>query len=228
MIDTNFLDQLDRFSLIVYKRVTSSYAGEKRSIAEGRGLVFKDHRMYARGDDVKLIDWKVYARTDDLYVKRYEEERSLSVHILIDCSASMNFGRKMKKFDYASMIGVGFAYLAMKDNEKFQFSTFSDSLETFRPKRGMSQLAGMVYHLNEIKTQGNSKFYEAVAKYMKYIHSRSLIVIISDFLINLDEIKTAIYRLGDHEIKIVQVLDPIEKEFEAEDGIPAEARQAHK
>src|SRR3989344_7468714 len=115
MIDTNFLNQLDRFSLIVYKRVTSSYAGEKRSIAEGRGLVFKDHRMYARGDDVKLIDWKVYARTDDLYVKRYEEERSLSVHILIDCSASMNFGRKMKKFDYASMIGVGFAYLAMKD-----------------------------------------------------------------------------------------------------------------
>lgn len=216
MIDTTFLDQLDRFSLIIYKRVTSSYAGEKKSIAQGRGLIFKDHRMYSRGDDIRQIDWKVYARTDDLYVKRYEEERNLSVHILIDSSASMNFGRKIKKFDYASMIGVGFAYLAMKDNEKFQFSTFSDEISIFRPRRGMSQIASMVYHLNDIKTQGNSKLYEALAKYTKYIHSKSLIVIISDFLINLDEIKMAIHRLGDHEIKIVQVLDPIEKDLSLE------------
>ncbi|PIN86162.1 DUF58 domain-containing protein [Candidatus Woesearchaeota archaeon CG10_big_fil_rev_8_21_14_0_10_44_13] len=216
MIDTTFLDQLKRFSLIINKRVTSSYSGEKKSVAEGRGLIFKDHRMYARGDDIRLIDWKVFARTDDLYVKRYEEERNLSVHILIDGSASMNYGKGLKKFDYASMIGVGFAYLALRDNEKFQFCTFSDSLELFKPKRGMNQLAGMVMHLNNTKKEGNSKIYEAVAKYKKVIGSRSLIILISDFLINIDEIKAALYRLGDHEIKVIQVLDPVESDLTLE------------
>lgn len=216
MIDTSFLDQLGRFSLIVHKRVTSNYAGEKRSIAEGRGLVFKDHRMYARGDDIRQIDWKVYARTDDLYVKRYEEERNLSVHILIDSSASMGFGRRLKKFDYASMIGVGFAYLAMKDNSKFQFSTFSDQLESFRSRKGMNQLASMVFHLNNVKKEGHSNFYEAIAKYKKMIRSRSLIVILSDLLININEIKHALYMLGDHDIKVIQILDPVEMDFALE------------
>ena len=120
-IDTGFLSQLDRFSLVVHKRVTSNYTGPKRSIAFGRGLVFKEHRIYAPGDDIRSIDWKVFARTDHLYVKTYEEERNLTVHTIVDCSASMNFGKTITKFDYASMLGVGFAYLAMKENEKFQF-----------------------------------------------------------------------------------------------------------
>lgn len=222
MIDTSFLDQLKRFSLIVNKRVTSNYVGEKRSVAEGRGLIFKDHRIYAKGDDIRLIDWRVYARTDDLYVKRFEEERNLSVHILIDSSASMSFGRRIKKFDYASMLGVGFAYLALKDNEKFQFSTFSDQLESFRPKKGMNQLASMVMHLNEVKSQGYSRIYEAVAKYKKYISSRSLIVIISDFLIISEDIKKALYMLGDHDIKVIQVLDPVEKDLSMEGDLKLE------
>ena len=117
MIKTDFLHELDRFSLVVHKRVTSNYAGPRRSIAFGRGVVFKDHRIYAPGDDYRAIDWKVFARTDDLYIKTYEEERNLVVHIIVDFSSSMNFGKPITKFDYASMIGVGFAYLAMKDND---------------------------------------------------------------------------------------------------------------
>jgi len=213
MITTEFLDQLDKFQLIVNKRVTSNYSGEKRSVAAGRGLVFKDHRMYAPGDDIRAIDWRVYARTDDLYVRRYEEERNLSVHIILDASASMGFGKHLKKFDYASMLGVGFGYLAMKSNEKFQFSTFSEDLVLFRPKRGMNQLASMVHYLNNVKIGGNSKFAESIFKYKKMISSRSLIVIISDFLFNLDDIKKSLYFLGDHEIKVIQVIDPIEKDF---------------
>ena len=126
MLDTSFLDQLTRFNLVVNKRVTSNLAGPRKSISAGRGLTFKDYRIYAPGDDIRLIDWKVYARTDDLYIKAYEEERNLTVHIIIDGSASMGFGKPASKFDYASMIGVGFAYLEMRDNEKFQFSTFAD------------------------------------------------------------------------------------------------------
>ena len=125
MINTDFLNQLDRFHLVVKKRVTSNFVGPRKSVAAGRGLTFKDHRMYAPGDDIRLIDWKVFARTDDLYIKTFEEERNLTAHIIMDASASMGFGKPVSKFDYAAMLGVGLAYLAMRENERFQFSTFN-------------------------------------------------------------------------------------------------------
>ena len=109
MINTQFLDELKRFNLVINKRVTSNLAGPRKSIAAGRGLTFKDYRIYAPGDDIRLIDWKVYARTDNLYMKVHEEERNLVVHVILDKSASMDFGRPVSKFDYASMIGVGMA-----------------------------------------------------------------------------------------------------------------------
>ena len=212
-IETGFLGQLDRFNLIIHKRVTSKYIGPRKSASTGRGLIFKEHRIYAPGDDIRSIDWRVFARTDHLYVKTYEEERNLAVHILVDYSASMNFGKPLTKFDYSAMLGVGFAYLAMKENEKFQFSTFSDELSVFQPKRGMGQLIAMVDHLNSIKTKGPSKLREAISQYKKMIGGRSMLILISDFLIPIDEINEALYILGDHEIKIIQVLDPLEIEL---------------
>src|SRR3989344_2775361 len=213
MIDAGFLDQLGRFGLVVNKRVTSSYSGPRRSVAFGRGITFKDHRIYAPGDDFRAIDWKVFARTDDLYIKTYEEERSLNVHIIMDASNSMNFGKPISKFDYAAMIGVGFAYLAMKENEKFQFSTFSEDLEVFQPRRGMSQLASMISYLNNMKTKGFSKLQDALLQYKRLIGSRSMLIITSDFLYPMDEIKAAFECLGNHEIKIIQVLDSVEKDL---------------
>mgnify|MGYP001583745581 CR=1 FL=1 len=213
MINTDFLNQLDRFHLVIRKRVTSNYIGPRRSLASGRGLMFKEHRQYAPGDDIRLIDWKVFARSDHLHVKTFEEERNLTVHTIIDASASMGFGKPVSKFDYASMLGVGFAYIALKENEKIQFSTFNDSLEIFQPRRGMSQLANMVHHLNNTKTKGPSKLMDSLAQYSKIIGSRSLLTVISDFLVPIEEIQEALYMLGDHEIKIVQILDPIEREL---------------
>ena len=213
MIDTEFLSQLDKFDLVVHKRVTSNYTGPRKSIATGRGTMFKEHRIYAPGDDFKAIDWRIYARTDDLYIKTYEEERNLVVHIIVDYSASMNFGKPVSKFDYAAMLGVGFAYLAIKENEKFQFSTFAEDLSVFQPRRGMGHLAAMVDHLNSIKTKGFSNVKDALSQYKKLIGSRAMIILISDFLIPIEEIKEALYNLGKHEVKIIQVLDPIEKEL---------------
>jgi len=210
MITADFLSGLDRFSLIVKKRVTSNYAGGRASTALGRGVTIKDHRIYAPGDDFKLIDWKIYARTDDLYVRRYEEERNLMVHIIIDCSASMGFGKPLSKFDYASMIGVGFAYLAMQDNEKFQFSTFSEGLELFQSKRGLKQLAAMIDYLNEVKTGGHSQFMNAITKYKKLLSSRSMIIIISDCLSPVDDIKNGLCLVSRHDLHVIHVLDPAE------------------
>ena len=222
MIDTDFLNQLSRFHLVVNKRVTSNYAGPRRSIAMGRGLIFKDYRMYVPGDDTRLIDWKIFARTDNLYIKNYEEERNLTAHIIIDSSASMGFGKPISKFDYASMVGVGFAYLSMKENEKFQFSTFAEELEVSQPKRGMSQLANMVQHINQVRTKGHSQLQESIRQYKKLVGSRALLVLISDFLIDIGEIREALYALGDHEIKVIQVLDKVEKDLKLQGDLKLE------
>ena len=220
MISTDFLGELNKFNLAVSKRITSKYTGTRTSSAVGRGTAFTGHRIYASGDDFRMIDWKVYARTDDLYIKLFEEERNLTVHIIIDRSASMNYGKNLTKFVYASMIGVGFACLATKANERFQFATFSEGVEFFQPKRGMAHLAAMVSYLNNIKTKGISKFSDSLKQYKKAISSRGLIVVISDFLIDLDEVEEGLYSLGsNHQIKLVQVLDYNEKKLPIEGDV---------
>ena len=163
MIDVGFLKTLDRFSLIVNKHLTSSYIGERRTSFLGKGLIFRDYSSYAPGEDYRMIDWKVFARTDRLMIKKHEEERNLTVHVIADFSASMNFGEPVKKSDYAAMLGIGFAYLAMKNNERFVMSTFAEKLELFRPKKGRKQLAAMVDYLNEKKAKGMTYFEESLS-----------------------------------------------------------------
>lgn len=213
MIDTEFLRQLNRFNLIIKKRITSNYSGARRSMAHGKGIILKEHRIYVPGDDFRAIDWRIYARTDDLHVKQYEEERSLVVHTIVDSSASMNFGSNVKKFDFASMIGVGFAHLAIKENEKMQFATFSDKLEFFKSRRGMRQLISMVDYLNAMKPKGKGNFKDVMQLYRKTIGSKSMIVLISDFLYDIDEIKEGLLMLKKHNLNVIQVLDKTERKL---------------
>lgn len=213
MIDTSFLEQLKRFSLIIRKRVTSNYKGARKSIAKGRGLQIKDYKDYVVGDDIRLLDWKVFARTNKLYIKQFEEDRTLTVHIIIDKSASMNFGKKTTKYEYGAMLGTGFAYLALKDNDKFEFSTFDTDLNVIKPKKGISQLISIIDRLNSLNIKGESKFEDAMQRYKKQLKGRCMVVVMSDFLFNHDEILNGLMRLGKHDIKIIQVLDREEKEL---------------
>ena len=212
MITAGFLGQLDRFHLILNKRVTSKYFGSRASIHQGRGSQLRDHRIYSEGDDFRLIDWKIYGRTDNLYIKRFEEERNMTVHVLMDGSASMNYGSP-KKFDYAAMLGVGFAYLALKDHERFQFATFSDRLEVFQPRRSLQHVGVMINHLNKVKVKGKSSFLDPMIKYRKIVGTKSLIIVLSDFLFDPNELKEGLLRLGNHDVKVVQVLDSSEREL---------------
>ncbi len=219
MIDTKFLNQLNKFSLIIRKRVTSNYSGARRSISLGRGLTLEDYRPYVRGDDLRLLDWKIFARTDEYFIKQFEEERSLTVHIILDKSASMGFGKKINKFDFGAQLGLGFAYLALKENDRFEFSTFEHDLHSIRPKRGMSQLASIVEILNKINVKGESNFVDSMRQYKKVLSGRSLVIIISDFLIGLDEIKEGLLRLRKNDLKVIQILDREEKDLKIEGDV---------
>lgn len=211
MIETDFLKHLNRLSLIINKRVASNYIGQRESIHGGQGLLFKDHRLYTPGDDYRAIDWKVYGRTDRLHIKRREEERNLTVHIIIDYSKSMGFGSNhLKKYEYAAMLGIGFAYMAMKNNERFVLSTFADMLDRFRPRRGKRQLVAILDYLKTKKPEGMSEFETSLLSYAKFIDTRSMIVIISDFLYDPDEVRRALLGFKSNTIKLIQVLDEVE------------------
>ncbi|MBI4918663.1 DUF58 domain-containing protein [archaeon] len=216
-INIDFLDHLERLSLIINKRITSNYSGERRSSHTGEGLVFKDYTIYSPGENFKAIDWKVYGRTDKLFIKRFEEERNLTVHIIVDFSASMDFkSGKFKKAEYASMIGLGFAYMAMRNNERFVLSTFADQLSVFKPKKGRKQLMLLLDHLNNEKAKGFSKIEESLSSYKKLINSKSLVIIISDFLYDINQIKNVLLKFKHHDVKLIQVLDVLETDLNLE------------
>ena len=212
-IDPLFLKQLDRFSIILKKKVTSSFVGERESPFMGCGLIFSEYSNYRPGDDFKHIDWRAYARTNRLFVKRFEENRELAVHVLVDFSSSMNFGSHVKKYEFASQLGLGFCYIALKNNEKFVLSTFDTSLDFYRPSKGQRQLGAVIDFLGSKKAQGKTAFGDALSRYKSLITQKSLVVIISDFFYPLEEIREVLYHLRRHSVIFVQVLDGVERKM---------------
>ncbi|MCL7412518.1 MAG: DUF58 domain-containing protein [ANME-2 cluster archaeon] len=211
MITTEFLRELDRFTFSARKRISGQYAGARRSIKVGRGTDAYGFREYEKGDDFRTIDWKVYARTEKLYIRQFEEHKDLITHILVDVSKSMDYPDEgLRKFDYAGMLAVGFAYLVMRENEKFAISTFSDSIEISKPDKGRGNLMLNIDLLNAIEPHGTTELGRAVEQYSKTIYSRSRVIVLSDLLMPLDEVRPALYRLGHHDLIVIQVLDPSE------------------
>ncbi len=211
MIDTSFFKELDRFSFMVRKRVSTAYSGSRRSILKGRGMEPVSYREYTQGDDFKTIDWKVYGRTEKLYVKEFEEEKSLTTHILLDTSKSMDF---RNKFEYSAMLALGFAYLVTKDNEKFAVATFGEDIIITKPKRGRRYLSLTIDLLNSAQLNGKTNFDYCMEKYASVIRSRSLVFLISDFMADVDAIRNSVFRLGNNELVLIQVLDSLEKSLD--------------
>ncbi|WP_380676718.1 DUF58 domain-containing protein [Salinigranum sp. GCM10025319] len=216
-IDPEFLDELDRFDSSLKRETTSHHQGDQESPDMGEGLTFADYRRYAPGDDTRLIDWKLYARTEEYFIKQYEEERNLTVHVLVDSSSSMDFGEGDEhKFEYAAKLGLGFCYLTAEENNNFRFSVFGDEhkrLDTGRSNRG--ELLQLVDLLNEQELSGRTDFRNALEGYLSTISSRSLVLVLSDFLRELDDIEEGLAALARNELVVAQVLSPDELDPDA-------------
>lgn len=212
MIDPAFLDELDRFRSALKRQSSSVQQGEQRSKRVGEGLTFSDYRRYVRGDDTRLIDWKLYARTGEYFIKQFEAERSLTVHLLVDRSGSMDYGDEGgNKFEYAAKLGLGFAYLTAEENNDFQFSLFDDTVErldTGRSNRG--ELLRLVDQLNETEPSGEGDVAAALDGYGARIRSRSLVVVLSDCLTDPDALATGLASLGRSGVVVGTVLTPDE------------------
>ncbi|MFQ3275104.1 MAG: hypothetical protein ACI9LV_000942 [Candidatus Nanohaloarchaea archaeon] len=207
MIEIDFIDELDRFNLALKKNSTEIQEGEQSSSSTGQGMIFEDHKKYLPGDDIRKIDWKAYARTGDLYVKRFEEEKSVTVHILVDRSSSMDFGSEEKKYDYASKIGLALAYMTSNTNDRFRFSVFSETITDISSARRNPNIGAMVDTLNELRKTPESRIEKCITEYSARIENKSIVVIISDFLTDIEEIESAVNRLGGSDVVLVNTFD---------------------
>jgi uncharacterized protein (DUF58 family) len=217
MIDTEFFNQLNRFSLMLRKRVSSVYAGNRRAVLQGKGIEIVGYREYMPGDDIRSIDWRVYGRTEKLYIRKFEEEKSVTTHILLDSSKSMDYSSNgTTKFDYAAMLACGFGYMVSRENEKFSISPFAESIDINPPKRGKGHLLHTIDVLNHLGLQGETRFDHCIQQYERMIRSKSLVIVISDFLCDIDTIRAGLYRLAQNDLIVISVFDPAEYDLTIE------------
>ncbi|EGQ42820.1 MAG: hypothetical protein J07AB43_08080 [Candidatus Nanosalina sp. J07AB43] len=210
MIDLKFLKELEQFQKALKKNASQMNQGEQKSNRSGQGMIFKDHKEYIPGDSVKKIDWKAYARTKDYFIKRFEEERRLNIHILVDRSSSMDYGSP-KKYEFAAKLGLGVAKMSLNTNDRYNFSVFSETLTNLSSGRRGKDITQLVEILNELKHTPESRIEDSITEYSQRIENESAVVIISDFLSDSEDIASGLTSLQHTKPVVVNVLD--EKEL---------------
>jgi len=215
-IDPSFLDELDRFDAALSRESTALRQGDQRSPRVGEGLTFSDYRRYVPGDDTRRIDWRLFARTEEYFIKQFEAERSLTVHVLLDASASMDFGDgQAHKFESAARLGLGVAYLTAAEHNDFRFSTFRERatrLDGDRSNRG--ELLDLIDQLNATDLSGGADIEAALTAYAGRVQSRSLAVVLTDCLADPEAIATGVAALERNEVAVllVRVIAPDERD----------------
>jgi len=136
LIPREILNKVRRIEITTRSMVRDTFAGNYESIFKGRGMEFDEVREYQPGDDIRNIDWNVTARTGWLHVKKYVEERELTVLIVFDASGSFDFGTGGRlKREVAAEVGAVLAFAAIRNNDKVGLLIFTDEIETFVPPR---------------------------------------------------------------------------------------------
>lgn len=219
MIEPTFLDELARYDASLQRRVEAAQQGHQRSTDVGEGLTFSDHRNYTPGDDTRLIDWRVYARTEELYVKQFEAERNLTVHVLIDGSASMDFGGDRAesgtphKFEYGAKLGLGFASLAAAEHNDFRVSLLTETFDRLdRGRSSQGEVLRLVDVFNDTDPDAETYFRRACEDYAATIDSKSLVLVVSDFLEDPEEIEAGLGALQRNDLILAHVIAPDEED----------------
>ena len=161
------------------------FSGEYHSAFKGRGMAFSEVREYQPGDDIRSIDWNVTARFNNPYIKVFEEERELTVMLLVDVSASENFGtQKQLKKDLLTEICAVLAFSAIQNNDKTGVIFFSDKIEKFiPPKKGKSHILRIIRELINFTPQSTGTDIDFALRYLSNaIKKKAIVFLISDFI----------------------------------------------
>ncbi len=185
------------------------FAGEYHSAFKGRGMSFSEVRDYQYGDDVRNIDWNVTARYDKAYIKTYEEERELTVMLLIDISASENFGTKEQfKKDLITELAAVISFSAIQNNDKVGVIFFTDKIEKYiPPQKGKKHILRIIRELLSIQPENKkTDISQALQYFTNVVKKRSTAFLISDFFD--DNFEKAVQIAGHkHDLIALQIYD---------------------
>ncbi len=184
MLTRELLKQVRQIEIKTRGLVNEVFSGEYHSVFKGRGMEFSEVREYEPGDDIRSIDWNVTARFGHPYVKIFEEERELTVMLLIDMSGSLIFGSVEKtKQQIAAELSAILAFSAMKNNDKVGLILFTDSIEKFvPPRKGKSHILRIIREVLSFEPRGNKTDLKGALEYFNHIiKKKSIVFLLSDF-----------------------------------------------
>jgi len=185
MLTKELLKQVKQIEIRTRGLVNEVFSGEYHSVFKGRGMEFSEVREYNLGDDIRSIDWNVTARFGHPYIKIFEEERELTVMLLVDMSGSLFFGSVEKtKQQIAAELSSILAFSALKNNDKVGLILFTDRIEKFvPPRKGKSHALRIVREVLSFEPQGNQTNIKQALEYFNHtIKKKAIVFLISDFL----------------------------------------------
>ncbi|NIR47834.1 DUF58 domain-containing protein [candidate division KSB1 bacterium] len=215
MIPREILKKVKRIEIQTRGLVNDVFSGEYHSVFKGRGMEFAEVREYQIGDDIRSIDWNVSARMGHPYVKVFEEERELTVMLLVDVSSSGNFGTvQQMKGEIAIEICALLAFSAIKNNDKVGLIIFTDQIEKFvPPKKGKSHVLRVLRELLYHKPQGRGTDIAMALEYLSRVTTRRAVTfLVSDF-ISENYQKALQIANKRHDLIAITVTDPREVEL---------------
>ena len=203
---TSFRARLRSLHIVSRRSHSSTHAGARRSRQSGSSIEFTDYRRYSPGDDTRQIDWNVYARSDRLFLKLREAEDALNVHILVDCSGSMDRGAA-NKLTYARNLAAALAYVALNDGDAITVSGFTERLRASTSSIGIGQLDRTLNLLEGLEGAGETSFEVAMREFIARRAPAGVLFLITDLLApdGLRGLGT-LAQMG-HEVVLLHVLD---------------------
>ncbi len=185
MLDKELLKQVRQIEIRTKGLVNQVFSGEYHSVFKGRGMEFAEVREYQFGDDIRNIDWNVTARFGHPFIKVFEEERELTVMLLVDMSGSQVFGSGEKtKQQIAAEISAILAFSALKNNDKVGLLLFTDTIEKYvSPRKGRSHVLRIIRELLSFEPRGNKTDIKSALEYFNHaVKKRCIVFLISDFI----------------------------------------------
>jgi len=185
MIPQELIKKIRQIQIYTSRMVDASFAGQYESVFKGRGMQFDEVREYTPGDDIRTIDWNVTARTGKPYIKRFVEEREMTVMFVVDLSASGDFGtvNKMKNELAAEFCAV-LAFAAAKNNDKVGLLIFTDQIELYiPPKKGISHMLRLIRELLYFKMpRRKTDITQALDYLARVVRKKATVFLVSDFI----------------------------------------------
>jgi len=212
MISAEILKKVRQIQIRTDKMVTELFAGEYQSAFKGRGMEFEEVREYIPGDEIRSIDWNVTARTGSPHVKRFVEERELTVMLLVDMSSSAFFGTTHdQKIEIATELCAVLAFSAIKSNDKVGLIMFTDKIEVYiPPKKGKKHVLQVIRHLLYYKPEKQKTDISMALEFLSRVNKRKTVCfLVSDF-ITRDYQKDLLLTSKRHDLIAMQVIDPVE------------------